>query len=65
MSPKTQPVTIRLKTKLIENMKAIARNLSAKHGKDISYTDLMRRAIHEKYDDGAADAAIWCVVNGE
>jgi predicted DNA-binding protein len=48
---KTVPITIRFPEEIIERLKTLARKRSAKADKDISYTDLIRGAVQEKYFD--------------
>lgn len=41
-------VTFKLDVKKINKLKEIAREISYKQGRDVSYTDLVREAISEK-----------------
>lgn len=47
--PKTMPVTMRFENNWISQLKQIARKEAYKQNKDISYQNLIKKAVYEKY----------------
>lgn len=48
---KTEQITLKIKTNLLDKIKQIARKLSFEEQKDILYTDLIRLFLEEKTND--------------
>ena len=49
MKPKTITITIRMIDNWVEELKKTARNRAYKENRDISYQDLIKEAVYEKY----------------
>lgn len=45
----TQPVSIRFNKDFINHLKTVARKLSAKNDIDLTYSDLIRQSVEQKY----------------
>jgi hypothetical protein len=49
MKPKTTTITIRMIEAWVESLKKIARARAYKEDKDVTYQDLIKEAVGEKY----------------
>ena len=49
MSDKTITITMRMPEKWVEKLKEIAREKAYKSNKDITYLDLIKESVNEKY----------------
>lgn len=49
MKPKTITITMRMIEEWVEELKRMARNRAYKEDKDITYQDLIKAAVYEKY----------------
>ena len=48
----SKTITIRMKNAYIEQLRVLAREMSFKQNKDITYVDLIRTAIYKEYGIG-------------